>query len=266
MQQLDGALGLPLVPEIDDVELVVGLALHQPAAAARAQHLAQPLFAIAARQQQQEAQEARRRRRDVGVVLVHAEPEVGVVQAGLERDGALQRLLDPFAVARGGELLAAQHPPLHARAVGAAEVEPGLGILRRPLGPGLRRADRPFDRGGERGIERPALGIELDPPPQRGRLEHVAGFRRRRPAGAAQLGVDLVEARVEDELVGADERVFAAQRVARRQRRHRAAYRFLLQGNRASRAGGSARESENTVLQPRATTTATAGTRRGSVM
>ena len=150
----------------------------------------------------------------------------------------LHRFLDLLAVARGGDLLAAQHPPLHARTVGAAEVEPGLGILRRPPGPLLRRADRPFDRGSERGIEPPVLGVELDLPPQRRRLENVARFGRRRPAGAAELRVDLVEARIENELVGANERVFPAQRVARRQRRNRAAYRFLLEGNRASRAGG----------------------------
>ena len=74
------------------------------AAAARAQHLAQPLVAIAARQQQEEAENAGRRRRDVRVVLVHSEAEIRVVQPWLEADGALERFLDPFAVAGRGRV------------------------------------------------------------------------------------------------------------------------------------------------------------------
>ena len=41
-------------------------------------------------------------------------------------------------------------------------------------------------------------------------LEHVAGFGGRRAAGAAQLRVDLVEPRFEDDVVRADEAVDAA--------------------------------------------------------
>jgi hypothetical protein len=237
-EQLDGAAGLPLVPQIDDVQLEIGLALEQAAAAPRPQHLAQPLLAVAAGEQQQEAQEPRRRRRYVGVVLVHAEAEVGVVQARLEGDGSLHRFFDLLAVTRRGELFAAQHPPLHARAEGPAQVEPGFRVLRRPLRPRFRGADRALDRGTERVVQRPVLRVELDPPPQRRRFEHVAGFRRRRAAGATQLRVDLIESCFEDELVGAYEAVFAAKGVARRQRRDRAAGRLRDRGSGWRRALG----------------------------
>ena len=90
------------------------------------------------------------------------------------------------------------------------EVEPRLGVVGRALGPVLGRADRAIDGGAELVVQRAVEGIEQDAPPQRRRGEHVAGLGRRRAAGAAQLGVDLVEACVEDEVVGSRERVFAA--------------------------------------------------------
>ncbi len=52
--------------------------------------------------------------------------------------------------------------------------------------------------------------IEEDSPPQRGRGQHVARFRRRRTARAPQFCVDLIEPRVEDEIVGARHGLFAA--------------------------------------------------------
>ena len=77
---------------------------------------------------------------------------------------------------------------MDAGAVGAAEIEPGL------ADPGARSvqargADRALDRGGERRIEPPAFGIELNP-----HHRAVASSTCRLPAepvrGAAQLGVD----------------------------------------------------------------------------
>ena len=55
-QQLERALRLLLVPEIDEVQLVVGLVAKQRAVLARAQHLLHPLGPVPARQQQQPPQ------------------------------------------------------------------------------------------------------------------------------------------------------------------------------------------------------------------
>ena len=81
-------------------------------------------------------------RRDVGVVLVEPEPELRVVERRIEGERLIERLLDPFAVARRGDVLSAQHAQLDARAVGAADVEPRFGALRLARGPGLGGGDR----------------------------------------------------------------------------------------------------------------------------
>ena len=116
LQELDGQIGPLFVPEINDLQLVVRFPLQQPAARPRAQHLREPFGLVAAGKHQEEAQDLRRRRRDVGVVPVEPDAEVGVVEVGVERDRSFERRLDALAVAGGRQLLVAQHPPLHARA------------------------------------------------------------------------------------------------------------------------------------------------------
>ena len=64
-----------------------------------------------------------------------------------------------------------------------------------------------------------ALGVEKDSPPERRGTEHVAGLWRRRPACATQLGFRLIEARFEDEVVGAGQTIDAANGVCRRAHR-----------------------------------------------
>ena len=51
-------------------------------------------------------------------------PKYASSRPGSSCQRALERVLDLLAVARGGEPLAAQHPPLHERRVGAGEIEP----------------------------------------------------------------------------------------------------------------------------------------------
>ena len=103
-QRVDQA---PLVPEIDQVQLIRRLRRATSWPRSRASiDLPQTLDAVATGQQQQPAQHAQRRRRDVGVVAVHADAELRVVHAGIERQRALERVLDALAVARGGQPLA----------------------------------------------------------------------------------------------------------------------------------------------------------------
>ena len=93
----------------------------------------------------------------------------------------------------------AQHPPLHPRGVGAAKIEPRLGIVGRPLASMPRScAMASIDRRAELVVQVAVERIEQDAPPQSGGGEHVARLGRRRTAGAPELGVDLIEARVED--------------------------------------------------------------------
>ncbi len=114
--------------------------------------------AIAAGQQQQEAQEPEDRRRDAGVVAVHADAELGVVHRRIERQRLLERLLDPLAVAGGGEPLDAVDAELRAHAVGGAEVEPGLGAVRLGRGPSARLRRSRGCGGQEGGVEAAASG------------------------------------------------------------------------------------------------------------
>ena len=83
------------------MELVVRFALQELAAASRPQHLLEALAPVTARQQQKKSKEFCRRRRDVGVVLVHADAKVGILECGIEFDGAFERQLDALAIARG---------------------------------------------------------------------------------------------------------------------------------------------------------------------
>ena len=101
-QELQGALRLLLVPQINQVQLIVGLALQELSLAARAQHLSHAFEAVTAGQEQHPAQHAERGGRDVGVVVIQADAEVGIVQGRVEREGLFEGVLDAFAVAGRG--------------------------------------------------------------------------------------------------------------------------------------------------------------------
>ena len=81
-------------------------------------------------------------------------PKYASSRPGDELDRPLERLLDALAVARGRDPLFAQHTPLHAGRVRAAEVEPCLGVVRRALCPILGRADRAIDGRAELVVQR----------------------------------------------------------------------------------------------------------------
>ena len=118
-EELERPAGLVLVPEIDDLKLVVRLSLEKPAVVPGPEHLLQAFVAVAPGQQQQKPKDLRGCRRDVGVVAIHPDPEVGIVEPGIARERPFERVLNPLAVAGGREPLFAQHPPLHSRGVSA---------------------------------------------------------------------------------------------------------------------------------------------------
>ena len=104
-------------------------------------------------------------------------------ELGSSASALLERLLDPLAVARGGEPLAAQHPPLHARAVRRAEVEPRLGALRLALGPRPRGRDRRVDLRARTRRRAPcSRSSSWICHQSAGDVEQLAGLRRRRAA------------------------------------------------------------------------------------
>ncbi len=74
-QQRQRVLWLLLVPEIDQMELVVGLVSQDLSAVAGAQHLVHPGGPVTARQREEEAENLGRGRRDSGVVVIQAEPK-----------------------------------------------------------------------------------------------------------------------------------------------------------------------------------------------
>ena len=156
---------LLLVPQINDVELVVRFPPQELSPRPHPKHLGEAHFPVPSGQQQEDAEELRGSRSDVRVVLVHPHREVGVVQGGIERDCAFERGENALAVARGRHSLVAQHPPLDTDRVRPAEVEPRLSLGRRTSHPRFRRADGAFDRGGELCVERAAVGVQLDAPP-----------------------------------------------------------------------------------------------------
>ena len=90
-----------------------------------------------------------------------------VLETGIERERALERVLDALAVARRRQPLDAQDAHLHPRAVGRPEVEPRLGAPRLPLRPGLGSPNRLLGPRQEVRVARPVLGVELDLPPLR---------------------------------------------------------------------------------------------------
>ena len=216
LQQLEGTRRLPLVPEVDHVQLIVGLALQQAPAIACAQHLIEAFLAVAPRKEHQEAQELGRRRRDVGIVLVQADTEIRILERRVELDRTLERDLDRFAVARSRQFFIAQDAPLDACCVGATVVEPRLGILGRAVGPGLGARDRAINRGGKLVVQLAALGVEQNLPPQGRGAKDVARFGRRGTTGTPKLSVDLVEACLQNEIVGTGEAIDAANLMGRR--------------------------------------------------
>jgi hypothetical protein len=90
-QQLECALRLVLVPEIEPVQLEVRFASQQLAALARCEHFVQALSPVAARQQQQPAQHAGRGGCDVRVIVIQPDAELGVFESGVERERAFER-------------------------------------------------------------------------------------------------------------------------------------------------------------------------------
>ena len=112
-------------------------------------------------QEQEPAEELRRRGRHVGVVPVQPDAEVRLLHPRVERERPLEGVLDPLAVTRGAELLRPQHTPLRPGAVRATEIEPGLGSLRFPLGPGFGGGDGGVDPRFEHPVERAADRVEL---------------------------------------------------------------------------------------------------------
>ena len=100
---------------------------------ARPPQLREALDPVAAGQPEEPAEHLQDRRRDVGVVPIQAEARVGVVETRVQGQRLLQRLLDPLAVAGGGQELEALAVVLDAHAVRRAQVEPRLGA------PGLAR-------------------------------------------------------------------------------------------------------------------------------
>jgi hypothetical protein len=99
--------------------------------------------------------------------------------------------------------LAAQHAPLYAGAVGAAQVEPCFGAFRLTRRPRFGGGNRGLDARVEQPIARGVVRVELDTPPERDRLEQAARLERRRRAGLLDERRHIVEASVEDRVVDA---------------------------------------------------------------
>ena len=150
---------LPLVPQVDDVKLVVGLALQQPPAVARAQHLLEPFLPVAARAAAGRSGEtlpppAPRRRRYLYMPMPkYASSRFG--SSATARSSATLMFL-PSRAAASFSSLRTRHCT-RAR-VGAAEVEPGLGVSGDRSRPVLGGVDGPIDRGRELGVERSLSG------------------------------------------------------------------------------------------------------------
>ena len=195
-----------LVPQIDEVKLVVGFASHDLATSSCAEHFLQPLAAVASGEEQQPSQELGGRGRHIGVVVVQTDAEVGVLHRRVEGDRPLQGVLGPPSVKRGAQPFAAQDAPLRPRAVGASQVKAGFRSLRVALDPRLGRRNGRFDTRREVGVARRVERIELDPPPEYHSLQHQAGLPGRRPGGWAtglrQQSEHLLEPGVKDGVVG----------------------------------------------------------------
>ncbi len=200
-QQIERTLRLLLVPEVEPVELVVRLGAQQHAPVAGLEHLLQAFLSVAARQEQQPPHHPGCRRGDGDVVVIQADAELGVVQRGVQGEGALERRSDAVALARGGQPLAAQYTPLHERRIGAREIEPRLRALRLTLRPGGRRRNRVRGHRLEARVERPAVWVEDDLPPDRDGGQRLAGFNRGWRTGGGQELARAIESRAEDLVV-----------------------------------------------------------------
>src|SRR5687768_1436700 len=117
---------LLLVPQVDEVELILRFASQQHAFAARLFHLLQTTGTIAAGQKHQHADDARRSRRDGGVVVIEPESEIRVAKRRIERSGQLQRIVDALPVTRRRQILPTMASEQDTRAVRAAQIEPRL--------------------------------------------------------------------------------------------------------------------------------------------
>ena len=197
-QQLERALRLILVPQIDPVQLVVGLAAQQDAARVHGFHVAEAFLAIAARQQEQKPEEPGDRRCDRRVVLIEPDAESRVAQAGVERQRTFERLLDALAVAGRGEMLLALHPPRDPGPIRGTEIEPRFGGSGLAFRPALGRRDRGGHALLKVVVQAGVVGVDQDPPPRRRGVQHLAGLTRCGRAGAGQGFLGAIESRVQD--------------------------------------------------------------------
>ena len=210
-QQLEGAIGLLLIPEIDPVELVVGFAAKQPAFGVDRFHVAQAGHAVAPGQEQEEPEDLGEGRRQVGVGPGQPDAEAGVLECRVEFERPLEGFLDVLAVPSCRQVLASQDLPRDAEAVGATQIEPGLGARRLSAGPGVARLDGRVGLRLERLVQARVVGVQQDPPPGEGRLQHLAGLRRGAAAARCQRLTGLVEPCVQNLVVDAGEPVHSRQ-------------------------------------------------------
>ena len=232
------------------MELEVGFALEELAPIARLQHLAQSLDAIAAGEQQEPAKHLRGGRGDVGVVLIDADAEVRVVQRGVELEGALERVFDLLAVARRADPFPPQDPPLDAWRIRPRKIEPGFSALRLAPDPGIVGGDGRSREVRELPIEEPAFRVDLNLPPQRHEAKRLARALRGRWAGLHELGVGLLEARIEDRVVHGREPRSLRQRRARGVARRPAPGSAAAHGSQQSPVHAvSSRQSQSAVAQ-----------------
>ena len=115
-QELERSRRLLFVPQVHQVQLVVRFAPKQLTTVSARSISARPSTPIAARQEQQPSQHPRRCGRDCRVVVIQADSEVGVLKRGIKGESSFEGLLDPLAIAGGGQRLTAQCPPLRSSA------------------------------------------------------------------------------------------------------------------------------------------------------
>ena len=143
-------------------------------------------------------------------------PNVASVHRRVEGERTLERGLDALAVARRGEPLLAQDPPLPARAERGAEVEPGLGTLGLARRPCLGFGDRLVHLAEEASVEEAAV---RDPAgsPTRWPGPVIRGTPRAAPARRSlQDRRHAVEVGVERDVVGGGDQLARRQAPLRR--------------------------------------------------
>ena len=192
---------LPLVPQVDQVELIVRFAAQQDPFAACLFHLLEAEGAIASRQEHQHAENARGARGDGRVVVVQAQAEIGVAERRIERDRELQRVVDALAVARRRKILPTHSAKQHARAIGPAEIEPGLCPLRFAGDPGFGGGDGSVDAVEQRRIAAGVFGIDEQPPIVGDCADNGAPGLRCWRTGGFELPLAVVEPGIENQFV-----------------------------------------------------------------